>query len=472
MYILKRETYFLLSVAISALALVTTQAAAAVCTAGQIDTTFGTPSGNGFVQTSPLLPTALGGGGFEGVAVDPVSNALYVVEAASVDATGNSAAGITKVLKGGKRDTAFGGIGLAMAAGQPATVGGSNVLVDNVSNVLLTTDNSSGISLFRFSSAGVLDASFGNSGMTNVALSSVYGITAIRQQASDGKYLVLASAANPAAGEQVQTFVIRFMTDGSLDTSFGSGGIAFLFPSGITDPNAIGRGTDLSVQPNGSILVAGRTITTGVGVDRYQHPYRYQQPFVARLLPNGTLDTGFGTRNGFTMYDFGQQAIVRRMVIQSTGKIVLVGGAYDANFNSTGVLVIRTSAYGIPDLSFGINGSATINQGFGMFGWSVALQNNDKIVIGATEFLDVNQTVVEPVVARLTATGQPDPAFGSGSLVVIPSPNGGTAVWGNEVRIDPNSKIVFHFGNQNPAPRIDGASYLVRLDTGTGPNCH
>ena len=290
-----RKTCVLLSLAFSTLALVTAQAAAAVCTAGQIDTTFGTPSGTGFVQTSPLLPNALANayvGGLEGVAVDSLSGALYVVETASLDAAGNVTAAITKVLRSGKRDTAFGGIGFAVAAGQ-ITGGGSNVLADLSGNVLLTTNSpSSGISLFRFSNTGIPDASFGNSGLASVALTSVWLITAITQQASDGKYLVVASAANPGVAGQVQPVVIRFNIDGSLDNSFGNGGIAFLFPSSITDPNAFGRGQDLAVSPDGSILVSGRISKIGVG------GVYYFNPFVARLSPTGALDGSFGTVTG------------------------------------------------------------------------------------------------------------------------------------------------------------------------------
>jgi uncharacterized delta-60 repeat protein len=465
MYIPTRKTCFLLSVALSTLALVTTQAVAAVCTAGQIDTTFGTSSDNGFVLTSPLLPSAFVDGALEGVAVDSSSGALYVVETASADAAGNGTAGITKVLQGGKRDTSFGGIGFAVAAGQ-VTGGSSNVLADLSGNVLLTTNSpTSGISLFRFSSAGVPDASFGNYGLASVALTSVWAITAIKQQPSDGKYLVVASAANPAIAGQVQPVVIRFNTGGSLDNSFGTGGIAFLFPSSVTDPNAFGRGTDLIVSPDGSILVTGRIMTTGTGTGYYFHP------FVARLLPTGVLDGSFGTSNGFTLYDFGQFSVARKMAVQSDGKIVLVGITTDAN-NIPSALAIRTSANGIPDLSFANKGWATITQGFGVSAFSLALQNNNKIVVGATEWLDVNQNTGEPLVIRLTSTGQLDPAFGSGGLVAIPSPNGGTAIGGDTVRIDPTSKIVFHFANANPAPRIDQADYLVRLDTGSGPNCH
>ena len=465
MYISTTQNRVHLSVALSILTLVTTQAVAAVCTAGQIDTAFGTSSDNGFVQTSPFVPSSFCCSN-DGVAVDPSSGALFAVVMTGVDAASNFTSGITKLSQGGKRDTTFGGIGYALAGGQ-LTGGGTNVLADLAGNVLLTTNGASGISLFRFSNAGVPDASFGNSGMANASLSSVSGgITSIRQQPSDGKYLVVASAANAGAGGQNQPVVIRFNTDGSLDNSFGNGGIAFIFPSNVIDPNALGVGTDLAVLPSGSILVSARVKTTGIGVGSYW------QPFVARLLPTGALDPSFGTSNGLTLYDFGESVRARRMALQSDGKIVLAGGTLDVN-NVNRALIIRTNANGAPDPSFGTNSGWTqITQGSSIYAWSVAIQNNDKIVLGATEYLDVDQTISEPVAIRLTKTGQLDPAFGSGGFVAIPSPNGGIAFFGNDIRIDPNSKIVFNILNANPAPRIDGASYLVRLDTGTGSNCH
>ena len=69
------------------------------------------------------------------------------------------------------------------------------------------------------------------------------------------------------------------------------------------------------------------------------------------------------------------------------------------------------------------------------------------------------------------SAGALDAAFGSGGFADIAAPNGGISS-GDEVRIDPNNKIVYHLGISNPAPRGDDANYLVRLDTGTGKNCH
>jgi len=450
-------------------ALSSAAAQAAVCTAGQLDTTFGPSAANGYVQYSPFLQAnGLGGGGIEGLAVD-ASGSLFAVGAVSQDSADNVTAAIVKVLKSGRYDATFAGVGYAVPWIQ-YTGGGTNVIADAAGNILFTANGNGGIQLFRFTSAGIADTGFASGsgpngptyGMASVALSSAWPITAVQQQPADGKYVVVASAGNPNAN-QVQPVVVRFNNDGSLDNSFGSGGVAYVFPASVTDPTAFGRATDIAVLPGGSIVVTGRIRVTGSS---------YFQPFVARLLPGGSLDPSFGTAGGFTLFDYGQHAVGRRMAVQSDGGIVVAGVTTDANgLNS--VAIERTLANGIPDTTFGTSGTGMvqITRGYGVYAWSIAIQDNGKLVIGSSAILDASQATTAGLVIRLTTAGALDAAFGSGGFADIAAPNGGISS-GDEVRIDPNNKIVYHLGISNPAPRGDDANYLVRLDTGTGKNCH
>jgi len=131
-------------------------------------------------------------------------------------------------------------------------------------------------------------------------------------------------------GNEGNMHLARFNGDGSLDPSFGSGGIVT-----ITRPWGFGSGFGaLAIQQDGRILIAGTA----------PNPFAYDGDFfVARLRPDGTLDDGFGV-GGFVMTDVGTdpseyQDIVYALLEQPDGKIVAAGGSYDGNWKGPLALV-------------------------------------------------------------------------------------------------------------------------------------
>src|SRR5690606_10827650 len=86
-------------------------------------------------------------------------------------------------------------------------------------------------------------------------------------------------AAGYSSGGNQQPTVVRLLADGSLDPTFGDGGVVRI-PVGVR-----ARAQALALQPNGRIVVAGFGVLFPGGMEQ----------FVAlRLLENGTLDPSFG----------------------------------------------------------------------------------------------------------------------------------------------------------------------------------
>ena len=87
--------------------------------------------------------------------------------------------------------------------------------------------------------------------------------------------------------------VARYNTNGSLDPTFGSGGVAVVPVSSAPGYGA----TAVAIQPSdGKILVA---VTTDISVNKNStNPY-YSDFMIARLNTNGTLDTTFGGGKGY-----------------------------------------------------------------------------------------------------------------------------------------------------------------------------
>lgn len=139
--------------------------------------------------------------------------------------------------------------------------------------------------LVRLLPGGALDPSFGGGGL----VSSDFGLIETGRSVivlGDGR-LVLAGWRSPTTANTGDFALVRYMADGSLDTTFGSGGLATA-ASGVPElPD------QLIGLPNGKLLVAGFTNLFGAPKDFLQ----------ARLDPDGALDTSFGT-GGFLRTDF------------------------------------------------------------------------------------------------------------------------------------------------------------------------
>lgn len=346
-----------------------------------------------YVQISPTLynnPNSLAG---ESETLEP-TGAAYAISAAAADGNGNGIADIVELRPGGARDLSFAGFGSVVPASPPAGTQDAAFTRDSAGNFVIAIIAADGASLVlqRFSAAGQLDTTYGASGTASIPFAQITGPWAI-EAAPDGSVLVAAGAFRDASSQGWEPVVLKITPAGALDTSFGIGGFSY-FNTGAFGP--AGKATDLSIDPDGTILVAGR-----VGDN-----HTYDSFFVARLLADGALDTSFGTSGGMTTVSFGNTiADGRKMAVQADGRIVLVGGVGPQGGPDTGV--IRLTANGLPDHSFNGTGSLLLA---GVHGYQVALQPDGRILIAATAATGAQTTAA--VVVRLMESGQLDTTFG------------------------------------------------------------
>ncbi|HWE63355.1 MAG TPA: hypothetical protein VHB98_16690, partial [Chloroflexota bacterium] len=199
------------------------------------------------------------------------------------------------------------------------------------------TDPNFRVALVRYNPDGSLDKTFG-SNHTGIVIGSNWpaGVTdpqtdAVALQQVNGQTDIVV-----AGNGTVNAFLVRYNPDGSLDTTFGTGGLMIFNFAGAGDGTAIEGG--IAVQPDGKIVVNG---------------FNNTDLAVARVKAGGSgLDTGFGS-NGSTKYDWGNPVgdIPSGVAIQSTGEIV-VSGTHDDNgdnhfglarFSTTGTLNSATT---------------------------------------------------------------------------------------------------------------------------------
>ncbi|MBL8487153.1 MAG: hypothetical protein JNK22_08715, partial [Rhodocyclaceae bacterium] len=242
--------------------------------------------------------------------------------------------------------------------------------------------------LVRYNADGSLDTDFGEAGRTVVPFSSSSGTGQVAALQEDGKILFAGTVYN----EGVFSYAVaRYLADGSLDTGFGSGGIAKVSFGSSGDACAA-----ITVLADGSILLAGTTMAAGF--------YDYG---LALLDADGIPVSGFGS-DGKVITDFGSGDVARAVAVQADGMLLVTGitGSVSSDFS-----LARYTAAGALDTAFGTGGTLTADIAAADSGNAVAVQADGKIVVVGTSSGDI-------AVLRFNADGTPDNGFdGDGKAV-------------------------------------------------------
>ena len=191
---------------------------------------------------------------------------------------------------------------------------------------------------------GSLDRSFGAGGVARIQVGSPVAITGVGIQ-PDGS-LLLAGIAHDEPGRDLGA-VVRLRPDGAVDTGFGTGGLATVEPENITTLASVNALPRVVVHPDGRILVAG-----------YQRAYDVHDavdPFMARLLANGAPDPTFD-ENGAARAGPQRPAAIAP---QPDGDLVVLGtndyffghGAFSAYRVTPGVNRFPVAQLPAPDMA-------------------------------------------------------------------------------------------------------------------------
>jgi uncharacterized delta-60 repeat protein len=315
----------------------------------------------------------------------------------------------------------------------------------------------------RYNLNGTLDKTFGVGGKVQTDFPGLAAVASSVVIQPDGKIVVAGGAflLFTFAGDFK---VVRFNPDGSLDTSFGEGGIVTTtFPEGS-------YAFDVALQPDGKIIAAGTVfvdfdpgessdtdfalarynpdgtpdatfanggqVTTDfvgfeddafsvliqsdgkiVAVGSANHPTTFYDFAAVRYLSNGAIDTTFGVA-GKVRTDFGDQNFdrARSAVLQPDGRIVAAGFAISQNGLVQNFAVARYNSNGVIDTSFSGDGKTQIDFGNCCQGATkVLVQSDGKIItVGGSNGESPEDDFL---LARLTSTGSLDPTFGTGGKV-------------------------------------------------------
>jgi uncharacterized delta-60 repeat protein len=262
------------------------------------------------------------------------------------------------------------------------------------------------MSLIRYNRNGTIDNTFGTNGKVTTGFADgICGIKAMALQ-TDGKIVTVGFFNKRINGISVNIdfAVVRYNSDGTLDTSFDGDGRV------TTDFNSINDiAAAVTIQANGKIVVAGNSQQDGK-----------MQPAMARYNVNGSLDASFNrTGKVLTLFPSDENYQIFTITVLGNGKIML---GKRALFDSGQYKLVATNMWryttdGQLDTSFGNNGrlgevaELPINK---------VLRNN-KILIVSQVFNPITGSSFK--LLRYTSEGLTDPTFGTNGTVITPFTN-------------------------------------------------
>jgi uncharacterized delta-60 repeat protein len=294
----------------------------------------------------------------------------------------------------------------------------------------------------RLDADGSADPTFGTNGVVTlpVTANSITEVNWVAIQ-PDGKIVVVGSISNNLT-ENTEISLYRLDSDGSLDPTFGTGGVVnFSFVAGSTTLES--EPTSLILQTDGKIVVGGgASLLTGDS----------DLVALARFDANGSLDTTFGTSGealvptpGTSRPTYRYSQGVDGLAIQSDGKIDFETSVVPASGTGTQIVVGRLDADGSTDTTFGTAGQTILAGSDADTASGLGLQPDGQI-IAVGQYADLDTAHLD--VYRLNTDGTVDTTFGTRGFGIA-----------GETILDAGA---YNTNSNDPAPAV--TAFLVQPD--------
>ena len=225
-----------------------------------------------------------------------------------------------------------------------ASDGAGSVAIDSAGRIVIGGFTGAGsaenIAVARLTAAGVLDASFNGTGKQVIDFG--FGSDEVRSLVIDSTGIIAAGVATTSS-LKYGAAMVRFKTDGTLDTAFGSGGkVTANFGTNETQASAV------TIDSSGRIVLAGQELAASGVYD-----------FAAlRFSAAGVPDTSFNG-NGQVHYDVAGgngDDYAQGVAIDAQGRMLLTGPTFNAAHTLSTSSAIRLTTSGALDTTFGTAG--------------------------------------------------------------------------------------------------------------------
>jgi uncharacterized delta-60 repeat protein len=356
--------------------------------AGTLDPTFG----NGGTVTTNFANGSAGVGAFEQSNGD-------IVAVAQVDFVQGAATGIglVRYTSTGALDTTFGTNGITNTIFAGFNFAPFGFAVQKNGDILVAGEavSSAGqieFGLARYTSNGILDATFGSGGLVTTLVGVRVDVPTAMLLQPSGKIVMAGFEVGQEGVAPGMMSMVRYNSNGSLDTTFGTGGISLVTDT-ITGPET------LALLSNGSYLAVGQNGSGKTGV-------------VVELNSKGVLQSKV-TAGTLTAALSSSQGGASPTIFQSNGDyiVAVTTCTFHSECRGTKIGVSRFLETGSVDTSFNANSFESFDPTqTTSVGKALAVQANGQIVVGGLINLD---SPILGGLARLDANGELDTTFGT-----------------------------------------------------------
>lgn len=331
---------------------------------GSLDNTF---------DTDGMVTTPIGPGNDHGQSLIQQVDGKILVAGFTSNGTNNDFA-LVRYNVNGSLDNTFGVGGIVTTAIGSSVDQGHSVALQSDGKIIVSGFSSNGINtdfaLARYNVNGSLDITFDTDGIVTTDFSSSDDVGRSVAIQTDGKIVVTGWSSN---GINLDFAIARYDTTGSLDNTFGVGGMVTNGIGALDD-----QGYSIRIQTDGKILVAG---STNNGTD--------QDFAMVRYNTNGSLDNLFGVGGIVTTDFFVGDDICYSINLQPDGKILMAGVCF--NITHRDFCIARYTTNGSLDISFDTDGRVNTDISGGAnhdAGWSVVIQSDERVVVTGNGSLD------------------------------------------------------------------------------------
>jgi len=272
--------------------------------------------------------------------------------------------------------------------------------------ILVAGENAGVVWLARLNADGTFDTSFGGGDGFIPTLYTQAGVVVSDMiQLASGQILITGAAPDVSANNQI--FMLKFDIDGTLDTTFGVGGMVTSVDFGRPAAYAY-----MTVEDsNQKLLLTGYTTDNSDGA-----------AIVARFTSTGLLDNSYSAADGtpgFYIYDPSTVQDMFTSIALLPGDQIVAAGSKNA---STSFDMVKLTSDGALDTTFNTTGivSTVVTPGKVQIVREILVQPDNKIILGGTanDDLTVNPAVSDIAMVRYTSAGAVDTTFGTNGIVL------------------------------------------------------
>lgn len=414
---------------------------------GTLDTTFGD---NGYYELSTNTTSVLQPESNYTMVEFEVQNDNKIVSAGRRESLAASTFCISRLNSNGGLDTTFNSTGFLEVSFGAGVSRGNCMKLQNDGKILVggrSGSSSQYFSILRLNSDGTFDTSFGTLGKVQTLMIGQSLPYSIALQ-SDGKILMGGYVLNNPNGYDFA--LVRYLSNGTLDTDFGTNGIVITAISTLFSDSI----RKVLVQLDGKIVVVGN----------YADSSGESRVTIVRYMSNGTIDTSFAT-NGIYISEYYGGSYDAEMQID--GKIVVSAETYVSDLGYNKFNVIRINANGLIDSDFNVsNVNFPISENSGAS--SIVILPDNKILVGGQKAPDSICNTSPGILVRINPGTLSTNEFEDNNFVVYPNPTINFISFDNSIAQFQKATLFNYLGqevafqslNSSSEEQIDISSFL------------